>query len=78
MESIGTWWMWAGFFAIVLVMLTIDLFVVGGSKQHRVSVREAAIWSLIWAGKASKPLAGCSSFERPFLDTLVVEIMTTF
>lgn len=48
MESIGTWWMWAGFFAIVLVMLTIDLFVVGGSKQHRVSVREAAIWSLIW------------------------------
>ncbi len=48
MESIGTWWMWAGFFAIVLVMLAIDLFVVGGSKQHRVSVREAAIWSLIW------------------------------
>lgn len=48
MESIGTWWMWVGFFAIVLVMLAIDLFVVGGSKQHRVSVREAAAWSLIW------------------------------
>lgn len=48
MESIGTWWMWVGFFAIVLVMLAIDLFVVGGSKQHRVSVREAATWSLIW------------------------------
>lgn len=48
MESIGTWWMWAGFFAIVLVMLAIDLFVVGGGKRHRVSVREAAVWSLVW------------------------------
>ncbi len=48
MESIGTWWMWAGFLAIVLVMLAIDLFAVGGGKQHRVSVREAAVWSIIW------------------------------
>ncbi|MEW5755541.1 MAG: TerC family protein [Pseudomonadota bacterium] len=50
MESIGTWWMWAGFFVIVLVMLAIDLFVVGGGKQHRVTFREAAIWSVIWVG----------------------------
>ncbi|MDQ5907570.1 MAG: hypothetical protein QG590_2055, partial [Pseudomonadota bacterium] len=28
METIGTWWMWAGFFAIVLVMLAVDLFLV--------------------------------------------------
>lgn len=48
MESIGTWWMWAGFFAIVLVMLAIDLFVVGGGKQHRVSFKEAATWSGVW------------------------------
>ena len=48
METIGTLWMWAGFFAIVLVMLTIDLFVVGGSRQHRVSLREAATWSVVW------------------------------
>jgi len=50
METIGTWWMWAGFFAIVLVMLFIDLFLVGGGKQHRVSFREAATWSGIWVG----------------------------
>ena len=50
METIGTWWMWAGFFAIVLVMLAIDLFLVGGSKQHRVSLKEAATWSGIWVG----------------------------
>ena len=50
METIGTWWMWAGFFAIVLVMLAIDLFAVGGGKQHRVSFKEAASWSGIWVG----------------------------
>jgi tellurite resistance protein TerC len=48
METIGTPWMWAGFTAVVMIMLAIDLFVVGGSKQHRVSMREAATWSAIW------------------------------
>lgn len=48
METIGTSWMWAGFLAIVLVMLAIDLFVVGGGKQHKVSFKEAATWSVIW------------------------------
>ena len=50
METIGAWWMWVGFFALVLVMLAIDLFVVGGGKQHRVSFKEAATWSGIWVG----------------------------
>lgn len=52
METIGSWWMWAGFTVIVLIMLAIDLFVVGGGKQHRVSMREAATWSAIWVGVA--------------------------
>ncbi len=42
--------MWVGFAAIVLVMLAIDLFVMGGDKRHRVSMREAAAWSGIWVG----------------------------
>ena len=50
METVGTWWMWAGFLVIVLIMLAIDLFVVGGSKQHRVTLKEAATWSGIWVG----------------------------
>ena len=50
METIGTWWMWVGFFVLVLVMLAIDLFIVGGGKQHRVSFKEAATWSGIWVG----------------------------
>ncbi|HSG23712.1 MAG TPA: TerC family protein [Azonexus sp.] len=48
METIGTWWMWSGFFVIVLIMIAIDLVVVGGSKQHRVTLKEAATWSGIW------------------------------
>ena len=52
METVGSWWMWLGFTGIVLVMLAIDLFVVGGGKQHRVSMREAAVWSGIWVSVA--------------------------
>jgi tellurite resistance protein TerC len=48
MQTIGEWWMWPALLAVVLLMLAIDMFVVGGGKQHRVSIREAAIWSLIW------------------------------
>ncbi len=50
METIGTWWMWAGFFVIVLAMLAIDLFATGGGKSHRVGFREAAGWSAVWVG----------------------------
>jgi tellurite resistance protein TerC len=30
--------------------VAIDLFVVGGGKEHKVSVREAALWSVVWIG----------------------------
>ncbi|MDP2794533.1 MAG: hypothetical protein Q8O25_10725, partial [Sulfurisoma sp.] len=50
--SIGEPWMWGAFIAFVLVMLVLDLFVFGGSKAHKVSVREAAAWSLVWVSLA--------------------------
>ncbi|MEW5891606.1 MAG: TerC family protein [Pseudomonadota bacterium] len=46
--SIGTPLMWAGFIAFVLVMLALDLFVLGGKQAHKVSVKEAAAWSVAW------------------------------
>ena len=46
--SIGEPWMWAAFIGFVLVMLVLDLFVLGGRKAHKVSLREAALWSLAW------------------------------
>ena len=50
--SIGEPWMWGAFVAFVLVMLALDLFVFGGRKAHKVSVKEAAIWSLVWVSLA--------------------------
>lgn len=44
--------MWGAFIAFVLVMLALDLFVFGGRKAHRVSVKEAAAWSLVWVALA--------------------------
>ena len=52
MELLGTWWMWSGFAAIVLALLLVDLLLVGGGKQHKVSLKEAAIWSLVWIAVA--------------------------
>ncbi len=52
MESIGTWWMWSGFFVIVVAMLAIDLFATGGGKTHKVTLREAAGWSAVWIAAA--------------------------
>ena len=48
METVGSPGLWAGFSAIVVTMLAIDLFVVGGGKAHRVSFKEAATWSVVW------------------------------
>lgn len=52
MESIGTWWMWVGFFAFVIAMLAVDLFLLGGRKAHRVSFGEAAGWSTVCVAAA--------------------------
>ena len=30
MESLGIWWMWAGFAGIILLLLLVDLIFVGG------------------------------------------------
>jgi len=46
--SIGEPWMWGAFIAFVLAMLVLDLFVFGGNKSHKVSIKEAASWSLVW------------------------------
>ena len=48
MESIGSPELWVAFGTVVVAMLAIDMFVVGGGKEHRVSFREAATWSVIW------------------------------
>ncbi|HOY69621.1 MAG TPA: TerC family protein [Methylotenera sp.] len=48
LQSIGTWWMWAGFGIFVLLMLAVDMFALGRKGAHKVSSKEALTWSLIW------------------------------
>lgn len=45
---IGNPLLWGGFFLFVIIMLALDLFVFGGRKAHKVSVKEAAAWSIAW------------------------------
>mgnify|MGYP003471771511 FL=1 len=40
--------LWAGFIGFVLIMLALDLFVFGGRRVHKVGVREAATWTVVW------------------------------
>src|SRR5262245_49224592 len=47
MASIGNPTLWAGFLALVGFMLALDLGVFHRAA-HRVSVREAAIWTAVW------------------------------
>lgn len=47
-STIGSPILWACFIAFVLIMLALDLFVFGAGKVHKVSIKEAASWSLVW------------------------------
>lgn len=83
LQSIGTWWMWLGFFAIVFIMLFIDLFLVGGGKRHRVSFKEAASWSVIWVSVSFLFAAGLwwyldSAFTRELANTKTLEFITGY
>ncbi|MCU6434422.1 TerC family protein [Undibacterium sp. Jales W-56] len=52
LHSIAQPWMWAVFIAFVLGMLALDVFALGGSRSHKVSIKEAAIWSGTWVSLA--------------------------
>lgn len=48
MTTIGTPLMWTLFTAFVLVAVALDFFALNRQGAHRVSMREAGVWSLIW------------------------------
>ncbi len=47
-ESIGAPILYLGFTSFVVVLLSVDFFVLNTQGSHRVSVKEAATWSLVW------------------------------
>lgn len=48
MVSIGSPLLWSLFTAFVLVALAVDFFLLNRQGAHRVSMREAGIWTLVW------------------------------
>lgn len=48
LQTIGTWWMWAGFGLFVIAMLGVDMFALGRKGAHKVGAKEALVWSAIW------------------------------
>lgn len=48
METIGTWWMWAGFGLFVVLAISVDLLVMEKQGAHKVTIKEAAWWSVLW------------------------------
>jgi tellurite resistance protein TerC len=48
MVGIGTPLMWSLFAAFVLIALLVDFLALNRQGAHRVSIKEAAIWSLVW------------------------------
>jgi tellurite resistance protein TerC len=47
-ESTGTPILYLGFTLLVIVLLAVDFVVLKAQGPHRVSVKEAAAWSLVW------------------------------
>lgn len=83
MDTIGTWWMWAGFFALVILMLLLDLLLLRGGKQHRVSLKEAAVWSAVWVVVALLFCAGLwwyldTTSGRDFANEKALEFLTGY
>ena len=48
--SVGTPLIWSVFAAFVAAALAVDFFALNRQGAHRVSTREAAVWSLVWVG----------------------------
>ncbi|MTH45786.1 TerC family protein [Intestinirhabdus alba] len=48
MNSVGTPLLWGGFAIVVVIMLAVDLLLQGRRGAHTMTIRQAAVWSLIW------------------------------
>ena len=59
LESIGTPVLYLGFTLLVIVLLAVDFVVLKAQGSHRVSVKEAAAWSVVWIAIS---LAFCAWF----------------
>ncbi|ACY83288.1 TerC family protein [Edwardsiella piscicida] len=52
LNSVGTPWLWGSFALIILIMLAIDLLLQGRRGAQAMTMRQAAVWSLVWVSLA--------------------------
>jgi tellurite resistance protein TerC len=62
------WWLYAGFTALVLALLAVDLGVFHRTA-HVVSFRESVAWSAVWVGVALTVCVGLSLYAAGRFDT---------
>jgi len=82
-ESTGTPGLYLGLALFVIVLLAVDFLVLKAQGAHRVSVREAAGWSVVWIAIA---LAFCgwlwwylnARFGRELADAKAIEYLTGY
>ncbi|WP_033477320.1 TerC family protein [Erwinia amylovora] len=48
MNTVGTPLLWGSFAVVVVIMLAIDLLLQGRRGVHTMSMKQAAVWSLVW------------------------------
>lgn len=48
MQTVGTPLLWGSFTVVVLIMLAIDLFLQGRRGAQTMTLKQAAVWSLVW------------------------------
>lgn len=83
LQTVATWWMWAGFGVFVVAMLAIDMLLLGRKGSHKVGAKEALIWSLVWFTMALLFGAGLwvwldHSAGRAIADTKAMEYLTGY
>jgi tellurite resistance protein TerC len=83
MESIGTPQLWVVFTGLVLAALAVDLLVLRQNGPHKVSNREALVWSLAWIALAMAFNAGLWWYLREQLpaaeaDRIALEFLTGY
>ena len=83
LESVATWWMWAGFGVFVIAMLSVDMLLLGRKGSHKVGAKEALTWSLVWFTMALLFGAGLwvwldYTSGRAIADTKVMEYLTGY
>ncbi len=83
LQSVATWWMWAGFGVFVIAMLSVDMLLLGRKGSHKVSAKEALTWSLVWFTMALLFGAGLWAWldytaGRAIADTKVMEYLTGY